>query len=73
MRDLSGNDCRWIRSKNSQSMIWFGIAAIGVTSAAFVAEVIPTMRRWWRINHRADITGPKVKTRVRYKGDNDEL
>lgn len=54
-------------------MIWFGIAAIGVTSAAFVAEVIPTMRRWWRINHRADITGPKVKTRVRYKGDNDEL
>lgn len=54
-------------------MIWFGVAAIGVTSAAFVAEVIPTVRRWWRTNNRAHIIGPKVKTRVIYKGDDDGL
>mgnify|MGYP003336582863 CR=1 FL=1 len=54
-------------------MIWVGIAAIGLTSAAFVAEVIPTMRRWWRMNNRAKYVGPKVRTRITYNGDNDEL
>jgi len=49
--------------RRSPSMIWFGIAAIGVSSEAFVAEVIPTMRRFWRRSgvKRSD---PKVKTRI---------
>lgn len=54
-------------------MIWFGVAAIGLSSAALVAEVIPTVRRWWRISNRAEMKGPKVKTRIIYKGENDEL
>ena len=53
-------------------MIWVGIAAIGITSAAFVAEVIPTMRRYWR-KSRTTRTGSKVKTVIFTKEKTDEL
>jgi len=53
-------------------MIWFGLAAIGITSAAFVSEVIPTVRQYWRKN-RAKRTGPKVKTLIMTKEKMNEL
>jgi len=53
-------------------MVWFGIAAIGITSAAFVAEVVPTVRRFWR-GKRVVKYSPKVKTRITYKGENNDV
>jgi len=43
-------------------MIWIGLGIVAISSAAFVAEIYPTIRKWWRGKPYAYRTGCKVKT-----------
>jgi hypothetical protein len=44
-------------------MIYIGLSIIAISSAAFVAEVYPTVKRWWKKPY-VRRTGRKVKTTI---------
>lgn len=49
-------------------MIWIGIATTAICCAAFVAEVLPTIKRWWnRPVWERRTNAPKTKTTVHIK------
>ena len=53
-------------------MIWIGLATIGICSAAFVAEVWPTVKKWWhRPVWERRTNAPKKKITVHVNGDSD--
>jgi hypothetical protein len=43
-------------------MIWIGLGIVAISSAAFVAEIYPTIKKWWKTKPYACRTGRKVKT-----------
>lgn len=55
-------------------MIYIGLATIALCSAAFVAEVVPTLRRCWRNRTRVRRNGTRVKTHIYMRNleDGDE-
>lgn len=52
-------------------LLYVGLAAVGLCSAAFAAEVVPTLRRCWRNRTRVRRTGTRVKTHI-YMRDSED-
>jgi hypothetical protein len=53
-------------------MLWIGLGVSALCSAAFVAEVYPTIKRWWmRPVWERRTNFPRVKTMVHVKEKRD--
>lgn len=45
-------------------LVFIGLLVLGLSSAAWAAEVVPQLRQYWRKRQTVERTGPRVKTLI---------
>jgi len=46
------------------ALVYIGLGVIGISSAALVAQVIPTICKWYKQKSNVHRTGRKVRTTI---------